>query len=312
MGEEPGSTTAPPDAKRRPVVSVTIRPAQPVDDLSHPPKTWMERLRGPEGVSFTISVIVHLVLGIILAIPMMDGAFREDSIFTTIRDAEENSDSMAIGAIIEAPELMMEKSMTADELLAPPVNESAPYLPIPENAKTADSAASPGDQDGDSTADLAGAVGGYLLQEPDNAVKAGRFAAFSRPITRNAIGNIEAEYGEPGDPPIAGQNYFIVIQIRVGEQRKTYPVGDLVGNVVGTDGYRQQFPKFVYYLDEEGKPQKINRSKPIRVINGVVQLLMEVPGAAAEVRDNIYLKSKMLKEEQNLQLIFQAQRPPTP
>jgi hypothetical protein len=34
---------------------------------------------------------------------------------------------------------------------------------------------------------------------------------------------------------------------------------------------------------------------------------MRVPGAKSEVRDNIYLKSKMLKEEQNLQLIFQSQ-----
>lgn len=310
MGQEPGSTTAPPDAKRRPVVSITVQPPLPVDDVRLPARSWRERLRGPEGVSFTISMIVHVVLGVILAIPIMDGALREDSLFTTIRDAEDSSDSGQIGAIIEAPQLTMEKSMTADELLAPRMDENAPYLPIPENAKTADSAAAPGDQDGDDAANLAGAVGGYLLREPENAVKAGRFAAFSRPILKDQIGKNPAEYGEPGTPPIAGKNYFIVIQIRVGEQRKTYPVGDLIGNVVGTDGYRQQFPKFVYYLDEEGNPQKVNRSKPIRVIDGVVQLLMEVPGAAAEVRDNIYLKSKMLKEEQNLQLIFQSERRP--
>ena len=273
-----------------------------------PPKPWKERLFGPEGSSLTISLVVHLILILILAIPMMNGAIRDDSIVTTVREGEESNDALQIGAIIEAPSLQDQKAMTADELLAPRFDETAPYLPVPENAKASESTTAPGDNDGFDAANLAGAVGGYLLREPDNAVKAGKFAVFSRPIIKPGVGKNPPEYGEPGSPPRAGMNYFIVIQIRVGEQRKTYPVGDLIGNVVGTDGYKQQFPKFVFYLDDEGNPLPINRSKPIKVVNGLVQLLMEVPGAAAEVRDNIYLKSRMLKEEQNLQLIFQSER----
>lgn len=308
MDRDPVSTTAPPDARRRPAITITVQPPLPVNVDVLPVKSWRERLTGAEGSSLLISVVFHLVLCLILAIPLMSGGIQDDALVTTIRDADESTDNFQIGAIIEAPQLNEQKSMTADELLAPRPDEQAPFLPIPENAKTAEAAAAPGDQNGDDLAELAGAVGGYLLREPDNAVKAGRFAVFSRPIIKDAIGNRPAEYGEPGDAPLAGMNYFIVIQIRVGEQRKTYPVGDLIGNVIGTDGYRQQFPKFVFYLDESGNPQKVVRGKPIKVVQGVVQLLMEVPGAAAEVRDNVYLKSKMLKEEQNLQLIFQARR----
>ena len=115
------------------------------------------------------------------------------------------------------------------------------------------------------------------------------------------------EFGEPGDAPLEGQAYFIVIQIKVDTRRKTYLIGDLIGSVVGTDGYTQKVPEGMYILDDEGYPLEVKSSKPIKVVDSIVQLLMRVPGAKSEVRDNIYLKSKMLKEEQNLQLIFQSQ-----
>lgn len=308
MNREAVSTAAPPVERRRPAVSITVQPPQP-EETPAETKSWSERLWGPEGASYTVSLIIHIALIVILAIPIIHGPSQEVSIVTTIRDSDDTSETWQIGSIIEAPQLTQQKSMTADELLAPRVDESAPYEPIPENAAIAEAAASPGDQDGMDSSDLAGAVGGYLLKEPENAVKAGRFAVFSRPVIRS-VRDVAVEFGEPGDAPLAGMNYFIVIQIQVGEKRKTFPIGDLIGNVVGTDGYRQKFPQNVYYLDDEGIPQKINRSKPIKVVNGVVQLLMEVPGAKADVRDNIYLKSKMLKEEQNLQLIFQRRSRP--
>ena len=121
---------------------------------------------------------------------------------------------------------------------------------------------------------------------------------------RNDAG-IEVEFGEPGESPREGQAYFIVIHIRVDPRRKTYLIGDLVGSVVGTDGFTQRVPDEMFILDDEGLPQPIKRSKPIKVTDGVVQVLMRVKGAYSGVRDNIYLKSKMLREEQNLQLIFQ-------
>ena len=181
-------------------------------------------------------------------------------------------------------------------------------FPMAANALLSDSAGTPGSEDGNSSADLAGAVGGYLLKEPGNAVKAGRFTAFTRPIRKVGFGKqSREEFGEPGDAPLEGQAYFIVIHIKVDPRRQTYLIGDLIGSVVGTDGYTQKVPEGTFILDDEGQPQEIKRSKPVKVTNGVVQLLMRVKGAYSGVRDNIYLKSKMLREEQNLQLIFQPQ-----
>lgn len=300
------SPTAP--ARRPRSEPVVIPLGRPGKDESLPPPTWREYLLGPEGKSFSISLLVHLLLLALLAIPISREMSRRPDIEPIIEVVEGVEGDDTLGDFIDAPVLMTQKATGLEDFEAPRFDEGTSGFSIPVNGALADSAGSSGSEDGEGTVDLAGAVGGYLLREPGNAVKAGRFTAFSRPIIVKNVGSKKSEeFGEPGDPPLEGQAYFIVIQIRVDPRRKTYLIGDLIGSVVGTDGYTQKVPEGMYILDDEGNPQEIKRSKPIKVVDSVVQLLMRVPGAKSEVRDNIYLKSKMLKEEQNLQLIFQSQ-----
>lgn len=305
---EPRSAKSPTAPQRRPRVASVVIPLDVPATEESPPQTWRAFLLGPEGKSFSISLLVHGILLAILAIPISQRLSRENEIDPIIEVVEGTEGSDILGEFIDAPVLQTGKSLGIEDFQAPQFDEGTYGFSMPANGALADSGGTSGSEDGDGSADLAGAVGGYLLREPGNAVKAGRFTAFSRPIIVRGFGSrATEEFGEPGDAPRAGQDYFIVIQIKVDPRRKTYLIGDLIGSVVGTDGYTQKIPTGMFILDDEGIPLEVKKTKPIKVVDGIVQLLLRVPGAKSEVRDNIYLKSKMLKEEQNLQLIFQSQ-----
>jgi len=272
-------------------------------------QNWWEWFRGPDGSSFTISFLVHAVLLAILAIPISQRLLQGPEVAPSIQviDAEVPGDPL--GDFIDAPLVMTQKALGSDQFDSTQFETQANDSSIVSNAALSDSAGSAGSEDGNSSVDVAGAIGGYLLRAPGNAVKAGRFTAFSQPIIRSGFGqNQRDELGKPGDAPGHRQDYFIVIHIKVPASRKTYPITDLIGSVVGTDGYQQQVPDGMYILDEDGKPQPLKRDKRIKVTQGVVQLLIRVPGGVSGVRDNISLKSKLLREEQKLQLIFQARK----
>ena len=323
---EPPAAIFPTAPQRRQRVASVVMPLGVLSkDEPLPPQTWREFLLGPEGKSFSISFLVHVLLLALLAIPLSQSLSRDKDVAPVIEVVEGTEGSDILGEIIDAPVLQTGKSMGMEDFASPRLDEGTYGFALPMNGTVADAMGTSGSDEGSGAADLAGAVGGYLLREPGNAVKAGRFTAFSRPIIVTGVGNkIREEFGEPGDAPLAGQAYFIVIQIQVDPRRKTYLIGDLIGSVVGTDGYTQKIPDGMYILDDKGQPQELNPVepinpeqptkrpkpakpiKPVKVVNGVVQLLMRVPGAKSEVRDNITLKSKMLREEQNLQLIFQS------
>lgn len=270
-------------------------------------ESWCEWWKHSHSSSFLISLVFHSGLLALLAIPITRHLTQSAESTTLVEVIDPVIGGDGIGEFIDAPELMAEVARHGDGLDSPMVDFSGSDLSLDATSALSAAGAAGGSDDGTGTADIAGAVGGYLLRAPGNAVRAGRFTAFSRPILTSGVGDKKREaFGEPGEAPREGQAYFIVIHIKVDPRRKTYPIADLVGSVVGTDGYVQRVPDEMYVLNEEGQPVEIKRSKPVRVTEGVVQLLMRVKGAQSGVRDNIFLKSKMLREEQNLQLVFQA------
>ncbi len=83
-----------------------------------------------------------------------------------------------------------------------------------------------------------------------------------------------------------------MVQIKVPRSLKRYPLRDLSGFIVGTDGYKQRF----------GGPTETGH---VPVKNHTVRLKATiVPGAAQLVKDVIEIKSKMLKEEQKIEITF--------
>ena len=104
--------------------------------------------------------------------------------------------------------------------------------------------------------------------------------------------------------PEPRQDYVIVIEISVPPAKKTYPLSDLSGVVIGTDSYKQALPQNAHIRSSTGRFFAAPASRGIRVRDNRVQLFIQVPGAARLVRDRIAVSSKMLNEKQTLDLVF--------
>lgn len=115
---------------------------------------------------------------------------------------------------------------------------------------------------------------------------------------------------EPSDPK-PGQKYVIIIEIRLPDDVQRYRLNDLVGEVEGSDRYRQKIPYDARapYASAVGTPRGIRTvdgSDSVDVVKNKVQLAISVPGAGRLVKDTIRIRSRRLKEEQELTLVFQG------
>lgn len=302
-GKIPLTAKSPPPLPRRPSAPPVTLPPPPTESNV---QSWSEWYRGPDGSSFTISFVVHAVFLALLAIPIHQSLMKEAEEAPLIMVVDGDALGGPMGDIIEEPLVISQKAKGSKEFDITQFDGQAAENNLEANALLSDTAGTAGSEDGNSSADVAGAVGGYLLRAPGNAVRAGKFTAFAQPIISHGFGdNSREELGKPGDSPGHKQDYYIVIHIKVGSVRKTYPISDLVGSIIGTDGYRQTVPQGMFVLNPSGTPEPLKADKRIKVTRGVVQLLVRVPGGESGVRDQIALKSKILKEEQKLQLVFQ-------
>ncbi|NOX55594.1 MAG: hypothetical protein GXP27_14375 [Planctomycetes bacterium] len=116
--------------------------------------------------------------------------------------------------------------------------------------------------------------GGFKMPGSGNVVRKGSFTAWTVP--------------EDPDP---GESYLIVIQVRLPRWVRNYSPRDLTGHMRGTDGYTTPigFYRGRYY----GKFN--SRAK---------QLVIRIPGAAKNVRDTIHVESRLLREKQDLEIVF--------
>ncbi|MEQ9412138.1 MAG: hypothetical protein RIK87_30790 [Fuerstiella sp.] len=90
--------------------------------------------------------------------------------------------------------------------------------------------------------------------------------------------------------PVAGQPYHIVIQVRLPDSIRKYDLSDLQGVVVGSDGYRKPIPG------------SLRGSLPID--NGYARFVVPIVSADVNVRDTVFIRSRLLKETQKLVLQF--------
>jgi hypothetical protein len=112
--------------------------------------------------------------------------------------------------------------------------------------------------------------------------------------------------------PLPFQEYKIVIQIRLPDLVRRYRATDLSGEVEGTDRYRQQIPwdpKWKGRTDvaltiRKGQLVPLRKGDFLPVRDRIAQLVIRVPPAKRLVRDRIKIRSKLLKEEQVLEIVF--------
>jgi hypothetical protein len=109
--------------------------------------------------------------------------------------------------------------------------------------------------------------------------------------------------------PRPGDFYQIIIEMRLPDRLNRYRLTDLSGRVVGTDGYSQRLPFDARKANAArvtggAEPKTVKRNTVVELIGNKLQLAIKVPGARRLVKDTIYIKSRRLREEQEITLVF--------
>lgn len=198
------------------------------------------------------------------------------------------SDAAALFEVMALPQTDQEKSPSSLEQLAKELQQS-------DSGWLQSSLDNVWQGLSDSAGDDAAGGGGVLLKMPEAglAVTKGSFTAFTLPAN-----------------PQPRQAYSIVIEIRLPDGDKVYRVTDLSGKVVGSDGYTQKIPYDSRapgasgYPVENGGIKRLESRTVLDVVRNRVQIIIKVPGGAQLVRDVISVRSRKLKEEQELELVF--------
>lgn len=237
---------------------------------------------------YGISFIVHTVLLLALSAIVYHSMDDNQSISMIITDA----DAMPV----EFTEIM--------DLTVEPAGASENQLPqltkIPITAEEAEISSSLLD----STASMAGNNGeggdtdegfGFMFSMPEGGkvVSKGSFSAWTVP-----------------EDPEPRKDYMIVIRIRLPEKTRLYRISDLSGKVEGSDFYVQHLPfdpnrKDLGARSERGgQIIRLRASDRLRVIDNHVQVMIPVMGGDTLVRDTIHVRSRLLKEDQTLEIEF--------
>jgi hypothetical protein len=228
-------------------------------------KCWL-RSRSARG--FVVSIVFHLLLLLALSFIMIYSRAEEEPLLTVFH-AEEQME-FEFGYVTIDPRNDLAKIQTNPNTQPQLHAGSPPSLEIPAPKIPADERS---DVAGKAEAGASDNAGGGLTQKGANAVSQGSFTVWTVP-----------------EDPEPGQNYTIIIQIKLPKKVRRYPTRDLSGIVIGSDLWRQPIPG--------------NAPKYLRVVNHRTQLQVRVPGAARHVQDTIRIRSRILKEKQTLQILF--------
>lgn len=241
--------------------------------------TWQELVRrwfqSFSAMGYGVSLLFHAVLLIILSLILLS-TLSEDEYFSTVV-MEEDAEPMEFDVL----DTRIDMPAGGDTALEDPVLQTLPNqaLEIPQDLLTSQLQSSMEEALSNalgSEKGLGDGLGGTLkfaMPKSGKVVTKGRFTAWTVP-----------------EDPKPEEDYKVIIQIRLSKHLKRYPRSDLTGIVVGTDGYKQVIPG--------AGP----RFLPLK--NNVTQLVITVPGAFKLVKDRIQIRSRMLKEQQVLQIVF--------
>ncbi|MBX3441991.1 MAG: hypothetical protein KF774_06270 [Planctomyces sp.] len=243
-------------------------------------------------MALAASLLAHCVLLAIFALHIVGGGRSESAIDTLVQTGDDGG--AGVGEMI---------SVDLTPLL-PTADVSTLHSPLTALADAPLDVAAEGlgSIEGSGSGGLGAEDGFFNL--PKNAVRAGSFAAWTTPQGLDNLGRRIKPPGEPGEAPEPREMYHITIQIRLPKNNGSYSLSDLTGSVVGTDDYRQRIPRDVFIKGRRGKLVKTPETGTLPAKNGVVELIVAVPGGDRLVEDTIELRSKLLDESQTLTLTF--------
>tara|TARA_R110002072_G_scaffold238769_2_gene396168 strand:+ start:7922 stop:9070 length:1149 start_codon:yes stop_codon:yes gene_type:complete len=237
---------------------------------------------------YGVSLIFHTVLLGGLSAIVYHSMDDNQSISMIITDA----DAMPI-EFTEIMDLTVEPAGGADRQLPQlqkiPITASEAEI----SSSLLDSTASNAGNDGDGGSTDEGFGFAFSMPEGGKVVSKGSFSAWTVP-----------------EDPEPGKDYMIVIRIRLPESTKLYRITDLSGKVEGSDTYIQHLPfdpelrKYSARSERNGQVVELRSSSRLRVINNHVQVMIPVMGGDNLVRDTIYVRSRMLNEDQKLEIEF--------
>jgi hypothetical protein len=298
---EPASTGPPPapasrrhalleeiKRRKRNAVQLGISTEAPEEEIPHSRygriRAW---LTGPESRSLITSLALHTVLLLILSLILFSQISSNDAISLVMSDdnslpfaLEEIDLSMqASGAESEtAPQFKKIEQQSTESMLKSDLND---LLKLQGNEGTGG---------GDEGFGLA-----FKMPTGGKVVRKGSFAAWTVP-----------------KDPRPGESYDIVVQIQLPKNLRRYPISDLTGRVVGTDKYKLEIP-YENQLNRYGTKIQKRKGGPlvfarrrdyVIVIDTQAQVIIHVEGAEQLVEDTIEIRSRMLKEEQQLAIEF--------
>lgn len=308
MTEPPDNTPNPaarPPARRRRSTIPSPAPLHPEFTFDSPAHSEedegsshvVDALSTSTAVSFYSSLTFHLLLWLsaLVLLPLFGFNFSEllteeqPPLQAALADENILDDAAQFEVITEVPNSSVTASASPEQLAARlQISDAAWLRSSVDDIWSSTNAARGNEADPNSGS-------GVLLKVPEGglAVTKGSFTAFTIPAR-----------------PVEKQAYLIVIEIKLPDGVKTYRVSDLSGKVKGSDGYEQKlpvdsrFPSAARY-PSKGKILQLESNTALDVDSNRTQIIIRIPGGARQVRDQISIRSKRLRESQELELIFE-------
>jgi len=237
---------------------------------------------------YGVSVIFHtIMLGAMSAI-VYHNMDNNQAITTIITDV----DAMPI-EFTEIMDLTVEPAGSSEnqlpQLTKIPITDAEAEI----SASLLDSTASNAGNNGEGGDTDEGFGFAFSMPEGGKVVSKGSFSAWTVP-----------------EDPEPDKDYMIVIRIKLPEKTNLYRISDLSGKVEGSDTYVQHLPfdpnhkELGARSEVGGQIVRRRSSSRLRVIKNHVQLMIPVKGGDTLVRDTIHVRSRMLDEDQKLEIEF--------
>ena len=276
---ESENKSAPPSWFRRsklPPVSGAPEPikVKPVEDPDRPWHVllWL-LITGMLGKGMSLSLVVHATMAAALSLVFYHQEIGLGGLTTLL--VEQGQEAEQVG-FDEAISIEPPGGLTGDiaETALTPTDISAAFGPndplgLPETPQLKGGGGD-GDAQGAGIGDGLDVHGGFRMPGAGQVVRKGSFTAWTVPAD-----------------PAPGENYLIIIQVQYKNSKQKLNPNDVSGMVIGTDGYRKRIMK-----------------STVRFLPDASQVVIDIPGAEVNVRDTIRIYSTILRESQNLEIVF--------